>query len=341
LLVIWLIIRLRNRPYVAWEDAVEDKKSKLSVDDSADKESAVEEIEEVNTPNQVENEPVKTVDQLVSDADVYVSYGDFAKAKQCLQAAYDDEPKNEEVIHKLLFVLYKQSQVNEFVTLAKYYQSETSATEWDDVSTWGQQLDSNEVLFKPVVQETKIEPAEIEQLPVETLDIDTTSTEEVKISAVDDATIALNTFDVNASQQKDESTSEISKEEDRLTLPEIDTIDIEQFETLDEPTPERDNNVVEFDLDINSDDADFELTDLEAITDDDLSEANDALSGSELEFDLGDFDQVDEAETKLDLAAAYIDMGDPAGAKSILEEVLVEGNDDQKARAETMLSGLK
>jgi pilus assembly protein FimV len=341
LLVIWVIIRLRNRPYVAWEDAVQDKKSKLSVDDADEKDSAVEEIEDVSTPNEVEIEPVKTVEQLVSDADVYVSYGDFAKAKQCLQAAYDDEPKNEEVIHKLLFVLYKQSQVNEFVTLAKYYQSETSATEWDDVSTWGQQLDSNEVLFKPVVQETKIEPAEIEQLPVETLDVDTTSTEELKISAVDDANIELNTFDVNASQQKDESTSEISKDEDRLTLPEIDTIDIEQFETLDEPTPERGNNVVEFDLDINNDDADFELTDLEAITDDDLSDANDALSGSELEFDLGDFDQVDEAETKLDLAAAYIDMGDPAGAKSILEEVLVEGNDDQKARAETMLSGLK
>jgi pilus assembly protein FimV len=49
---------------------------------------------------------------------------------------------------------------------------------------------------------------------------------------------------------------------------------------------------------------------------------------------------VDESETKLDLAAAYIDMGDPEGAKSILEEVLLEGNDEQKSRAQTLMTEL-
>ena len=34
-----------------------------------------------------------------------------------------------------------------------------------------------------------------------------------------------------------------------------------------------------------------------------------------------------EVGTKLDLARAYVDMGDPAGARSILEEVLDEGDD--------------
>jgi pilus assembly protein FimV len=47
-----------------------------------------------------------------------------------------------------------------------------------------------------------------------------------------------------------------------------------------------------------------------------------------------------EVGTKLDLARAYIDMGDPEGARSILEEVLNEGNDSQRDEAQSLLDGL-
>jgi pilus assembly protein FimV len=47
-----------------------------------------------------------------------------------------------------------------------------------------------------------------------------------------------------------------------------------------------------------------------------------------------------EVGTKLDLARAYIDMGDPEGARSILEEVLKEGNPGQRKQAEKLLGGL-
>jgi len=46
---------------------------------------------------------------------------------------------------------------------------------------------------------------------------------------------------------------------------------------------------------------------------------------------------VDEVGTKLDLAKAYIDMGDPEGARSILDEVMEEGNDEQKGEAEELM----
>ena len=48
----------------------------------------------------------------------------------------------------------------------------------------------------------------------------------------------------------------------------------------------------------------------------------------------------DEAATKLDLARAYYEMGDSAGAREILEEVLREGNDDQVMDARDLLSKL-
>jgi pilus assembly protein FimV len=47
-----------------------------------------------------------------------------------------------------------------------------------------------------------------------------------------------------------------------------------------------------------------------------------------------------EVGTKLDLARAYIDMGDPDGARSILNEVLDEGRDSQQQEARQLLEEL-
>ena len=54
-----------------------------------------------------------------------------------------------------------------------------------------------------------------------------------------------------------------------------------------------------------------------------------------------DFDflgETDENATKLDLARAYIDMGDTEGARDILTEVLAEGSEQQQAEAQELLS---
>lgn len=47
-----------------------------------------------------------------------------------------------------------------------------------------------------------------------------------------------------------------------------------------------------------------------------------------------------EVGTKLDLARAYIDMGDPEGARSILEEVLDEGDPSQRREAQSLIDVL-
>ena len=48
----------------------------------------------------------------------------------------------------------------------------------------------------------------------------------------------------------------------------------------------------------------------------------------------------DEVNTKLDLARAYVDMGDAEGARSLLEEVLNEGNNVQSGEAQKILAEL-
>ena len=51
-------------------------------------------------------------------------------------------------------------------------------------------------------------------------------------------------------------------------------------------------------------------------------------------------DEADDVTTKLDLARAYYEMGDEDGARSILEEVVAEGNDNQRDDAERLLAKL-
>ena len=52
---------------------------------------------------------------------------------------------------------------------------------------------------------------------------------------------------------------------------------------------------------------------------------------------LQDDEPLDEAGTKLDLARAYLDMGDADGARSLLDEVVQEGDDQQRRMAEELL----
>lgn len=64
--------------------------------------------------------------------------------------------------------------------------------------------------------------------------------------------------------------------------------------------------------------------------------ADEEVSDEEEEFDFFDASG-DEAATKLDLARAYMDMGDEEGAKVILDDVIESGNEKQIAEAQNMM----
>ena len=74
---------------------------------------------------------------------------------------------------------------------------------------------------------------------------------------------------------------------------------------------------------------------------------SDAISLDELKLEESEDDssvqqeqESDEINTKLDLARAYAEMGDAEGARSLLEEVLNEGNDVQSGEAKQMIEEL-
>jgi len=89
--------------------------------------------------------------------------------------------------------------------------------------------------------------------------------------------------------------------------------------------------------DINNDMNNDVAEEIAADSDDELD-----LDSIEIDDSLFDSDEVaegarDEASTKLDLAVAYEAMGDMDGAREILQEVMAEGNDSQKAEAEKLM----
>ncbi len=64
------------------------------------------------------------------------------------------------------------------------------------------------------------------------------------------------------------------------------------------------------------------------------------LSPDDVSDDLQEARTMTEVGTKLDLARAYVDMGDPGGARNILDEVLEEGDESQRQQAQQLLDSL-
>lgn len=104
----------------------------------------------------------------------------------------------------------------------------------------------------------------------------------------------------------------------------LDTVEIEAYQ------PEQDQGDQTDELTLDEDDA----SSLDLDFDD---ERTVIMPGSE-----GDDEQMasDDADTKLNLAKAYIELGDTDGARSILAEVSADGSDAQKAEARNLLTQL-
>jgi len=99
--------------------------------------------------------------------------------------------------------------------------------------------------------------------------------------------------------------------------------------TVSEPETEtamHESAVAEMEADIDP------LADIANLGEMDFSQMSDEDNGNDDIFD----NSGDMVDTKLDLAKAYIDMGDQDGARSILDEVVGEGDDDQRQEAEQL-----
>ncbi len=157
------------------------------------------------------------------------------------------------------------------------------------------------------------------------LDTDEASSDSLEVAADEaDHTMVINLDDSDIVVPEDEDTA-IDLNLDEAESPEEDGAgDGDDLELNDEGL------AIDLDESLGSDAIDNDSEDTAADLSLEVEEASDAAM---LDLAAGG----DEVATKLDLARAYIDMGDPEGARSILDEVLDEGNDEQKQEAQQLI----
>lgn len=144
------------------------------------------------------------------------------------------------------------------------------------------------------------------------------SVAEVSFEPTDDVE-GLNDENINLAQSGDDFNSDV---DDISLLTAQDSDEYIQFD-LDEPD---------------------EAYDSDSLGLEDANDSNEITLPSEVDInDIGDLmlpDDVDEVATKLDLARAFIDMGDAEGARDSLEEVMAEGTGEQKTEAAELLENM-
>jgi pilus assembly protein FimV len=146
--------------------------------------------------------------------------------------------------------------------------------------------------------------------------------------ASDELEFDLGEFDLGGDEADTETKPGAEATDDALDVGlELDTSDFDLggAEAMEEPSAV--DETVELDvgdLDLGLDEA--ATAESEGLAFGEEEEESDLISGG------------DEVGTKLDLAKAYIDMGDDEGARSTLEEVMTEGNAEQKKEAQALLN---
>ena len=178
-------------------------------------------------------------------------------------------------------------------------------------------------------------------------DVDLDRETEIDLSVAEDLELPeLDEVDLELDSASDEATEGLSVELEAESEDEVDVegdssddllLDLDDDVLLDEP---------ELESEVSADLLEVDGDDVE-ITDETLEQAAEALGDAddfEPELEEGeDFDFLegtDEASTKLDLARAYIDMGDSEGAKEILLEVEGEGSPEQQQQAKDLIASL-
>ncbi len=144
----------------------------------------------------------------------------------------------------------------------------------------------------------------------------------------------IESFDFNF--DVDVGTPELASTADKADSPlnleselKLETFDFSDFDNLSPKSPESGDTAKSEEVD----DFNFEFD----------FDAPIISSGSDDKFEVGvsDLTDMDEYETKIDLAKAYVDMGDLDAAKTIAEDVLAKGSKQQQQAAQALLDELK
>ena len=296
----------------------------------------------------------------LGEVDIHIAYGLYDEAARLLQEPLGKSPERKDLHLKLLEVYFSANMAKEFEAQASKMRKVVTGDgdpDWEKACIMGNQLCPDSKLFagggtsggglgttadldiSSMVGGTetpgKVTPAGGR---------DTATGPDLDLSGIDlgvgtgtdkPAAPALGARQ-EASAADSGNTLDFNLEDFKLDAPAEKPPAAEKAKPApDKPEPAQDDNLLDIDL------SDFDVgvtspaekeTAPEADKGDDV--AIDDLLSPDLEAGEG------QADTRLDLARAYIDMGEPAMAQSLLEDVIAQGDAAQKQEAEELLGRL-
>jgi len=306
----------------------------------------------------------------ITEADVYLAYGRYQQAEDLVRQAIENDPANEEYKLKLLEIHFATEDKNAFLSLAKEIHADVAGSDsdlWLRAVEMGQDMCPEEALFQSEQEETQ------DTLFAE----DETLSDELSSEEGNDPFPLEEVEEVNDELAVDASITEESLELPELEAGDVD-VNLADGEAASGSTDEHDDNLIDFSAEMGGEEAsevDFDLSesevkeeaeelkaeesseqaeeendgfsfDFEMISPEEEEKSESKVEEESPDLDLGDdiaasLTDMDEVETKLDLAKAYVDMEDEDAAKEILQEIMAQGSDEQKAEAQSLMDGMK
>ncbi|WP_067520882.1 FimV/HubP family polar landmark protein [Endozoicomonas ascidiicola] len=236
---------------------------------------------------------------VISEADIYIAYGHLDQAEELVQQAIANEPGRADLKAKLAEIYAEAGDQVKFDQAVSAVQATGDATAVQAAEGFRSHF--------PNSAELNASPAAPQQDELPEFD--------------------LSEFD------SDVTTDDASDSGDL-------EFDLDGFGSEPEPAPAATPAAAEDDFNLDDIDFGFDVEDDNSVGQDiEAAFSDDGGSSFEesLDDDLDFMDDGDEASTKLDLARAYMDMGDMEGAASILQEVVEQGSDEQKQEANDLL----
>ena len=346
--LIWLVMKRRRENMQFPESILSSKPATVSATQSNDETALLSDFAPSAMDGAIESDSSE-VDPS-AEADVYIAYGKHQQAEELLATSIEQEPDRLDLRLKLMEVYHATGNADGFLAQASQLNAsmdDQNTALWDKAVVMGRELcPGNELFGSDDATAGEDDFADLQGIADldDDLDLDLEMTDTLAIDESNDEAPATTDDDELSLDIDLEELDTTSSDDDDLSL-DIDmgelSLEIEEDteETAAEPeSAEESEAVVDFgELEIDETDLSTEETSID-LGDELELDVEETLETTDADDDamLG----MDEVATKLDLAKAYIDMGDPDGARAILDEVLSEGNDEQQSEAKGLIDQL-
>ncbi|EED33126.1 LysM domain protein [gamma proteobacterium NOR5-3] len=263
----------------------------------------------------------------LAEADIYIAYGRYLQAIELLETAITSDPGNGAYRVKLieLYVdMGEEASAAEQLEELRKHGSPDSIARGEALLGAGASSAATPSFMDDIQEEPAAvkNPDEDPGEPGESLDIEPVSLESELADVSDAPELSL-----EDAEEADLALGSDPEPDENIESIEFEHLEIEEVSPFNAEDGELDFVNAEEELDlsdafVSTDDAPADTADVDDADDEDLLIADDA----------------DQMATKLDLARAYLDMGDSEGARGILEEVMEKGTEEQQQESRDLLT---